>query len=178
VRRPWRAAALAWLAPLSPTSDGRTWRRALAPVAGALPARGPRTVAPALRAVGLGAAPGFGSYHRVPSRRRWCGRAVARVLLAELLRAFAPGEPVAVAPGETLERRRGRRIAARGIHRGPARPPHGHFAKAGGLRRFTPALLAPVPWASRARAPPAVPDRSGALGAARPRAWDAGGARS
>ena len=51
-----------------------TWRKALVLVAGAILAQGPRTVASALRAAGLGAAPGFGSYHRALSRRRWSGR--------------------------------------------------------------------------------------------------------
>ncbi len=102
-----------------------------------------------------GAAPGFGSYHRAPSRRRWSGRAVARLLLRELLRAFAAlGEPVVVALDEALERRRGRRIAALGIHRDAVRSSHGHFVKASGLRCFSLMLLAPVPWASRLRAFP------------------------
>ncbi len=149
------APALAWLRPLSAAFGERTWRRALVLVAGALLAQGPRTVASALQAAGLGAAPGFGSYHRVLSRRRWSGRAAARLLLAELLRAFvAPGAPVVVALDETLERRWGRRIAARGIYRDPVRSSHGHFVKASGLRWFTLALLAPVPWASRVWALP------------------------
>ena len=149
------AAALAWLGPLSPAFGERTWRRALVLVAGALPAQGPRTVASALRAAGLGAAPGFRGYHRVLSRRRWCGRAVARLLLAELLRAFVPpGAPVVVGLDETLERRWGRRIAARGICRDPVRSSHGHFVKASGLRWFSLMLLAPVPWAGRVWALP------------------------
>ncbi len=59
-----------------------------------------------------------------------------------------------VALDETLERRWGRRIAARGIYRDPVRSSHGRFVKASGLRWFTLALLAPVPWASRAWALP------------------------
>jgi DDE superfamily endonuclease len=116
------AAALAWLGPLSSAFGKRTWRRALVLVAGAILAQGPRTVAAALRAAGLGTAPGFCGYHRVLSRRRWSGRAAARLLLAELLRAFVPpGAPVVVGLDETLERRWGRRIAARGIYRDPVR---------------------------------------------------------
>ena len=99
-----------------------TWRKALVLVAGAILAQGPRTVASALRAAGLGAAPGFGSYHQVLSRRRWSGRVAARLLLEQLLRAFVPpGAPVVVGLDETLERRWGRRIAARGIYRDPVR---------------------------------------------------------
>ena len=79
----------------------------------------------ALRAVGLAAAPGFASYHRVLSLR-WFGRAVARLLLAELLRAFiAPGAPVVVALDQTLERRCGRHISARGIYRDVVRSSRG-----------------------------------------------------
>ena len=149
------AAALAWLGPLAPAFGGRTWRRALVLIAGAILAQGPRTVASALRAVGLGAAPGFGSYHRVLSRRRWSGRVAARLLLERLLRAFVPpGAPVVVGPDETLERRWGRRIAARGIYRDPVRSSHGHFVKASGLRWFSLMVLAPVPWASRVWALP------------------------
>jgi DDE superfamily endonuclease len=149
------AAALAWLGPLSSAFGRRTWRRVLVLAAGAILAQGPRTVASALRAAGLDGAPGFSAYHRVLSRRRWSGRAVSRLLLAELLRAFvAPGAPVVVGLDETLERRWGRRIAARGIYRDPVRSSHGHFAKASGLRWFSLMLLAPVPWAGRTWALP------------------------
>ncbi len=58
------ATALAPLGPLSPAFGARTWRGALVLVAGAILARGPRTVASALRAVGLDAAPVFSAYHR------------------------------------------------------------------------------------------------------------------
>ncbi len=147
--------SLGWLEPLASAFGARTWRRALALIAGAILAQGPRTVTSALRAAGLAAAPGFSAYHRVLSRRRWSGRAVSRLLLARLLRAFVPpGAPVVVGLDETLERRWGRRIAARGVYRDPVRSSHGHFVKASGLRWFSLMLLAPVPWAGRAWALP------------------------
>jgi DDE superfamily endonuclease len=149
------APCFGWLEPLAAAFGSRTWRRALVLAAGAILAQGPRTVASALRAVGLGAAPGFGSYHRVLSRRRWSGRAVSRLLLAELRRAFVPpGAPVVVGLDETLERRWGRRVAARGVYRDAVRSSRGHFVKASGLRWFSLMLLAPVPWAGRAWALP------------------------
>jgi hypothetical protein len=80
---------------------------------------------------------------------------VSRLLLVRLLRAFVPpGAPVVVGLDETLERRWGRRIAARGVYRDPVRSSHGHFVKASGLRWFSLMLLAPVPWAGRAWALP------------------------
>ncbi|WP_207803059.1 IS701 family transposase [Roseicella frigidaeris] len=119
--------------------------------AGAIRARGPRTVALALRAAGFDAAPGFSAYHRVLSRRPWSGLAVSRLLLAELLRAFVPpGAAVVIGLDETL----GRRIAARGVYRDPVRSSHGHFVKASALCWFSLMLLTPVAWAGRAWALP------------------------
>jgi len=55
---------------------------------------------------------------------------------------------------ETIERRRGARIGARGIYRDPVRSSRGHFVKASGLRWISVMLLAPVPWAGRVWALP------------------------
>ncbi len=48
---------------------------------------------------------------------------------------------------DTIERRRGKRIAAKGIYRDPVRSSHGHFVKASGLRWLSLMLLVPIPWA-------------------------------
>jgi hypothetical protein len=61
---------------------------------------------------------------------------------------------VVVALDDTLERRRRRRIRARGIYRDPVRSSHGHFVKASGLRWLSLMLVVPVPWAGRAWALP------------------------
>jgi hypothetical protein len=116
-------------------------------VAGALLAPGRRTVAAALRVMGLGEAAGSAAYHRVLSHGRWCSRAVAHRLLLLLVAALAPDGPVAVGLDDTIERRWGARITARGIYRDPVRSSHGHFVKASGLRWLCVMLLAPVPWA-------------------------------
>jgi len=55
---------------------------------------------------------------------------------------------------ETIERRWGVRIKARGIYRDPVRSSRGHFVKASGLRWISLMLLAPVPFAGRVWALP------------------------
>ena len=50
---------------------------------------------------------------------------------------------------ETLERRQGKKISAKGIYRDPVRSSDGHFVKISALRWVCLALLAPVSWASR-----------------------------
>src|SRR5215207_9921301 len=144
----------AWLEPFAAALGEATWRRAVVLVAGALLSPGRRTVASALRAAGLGNAAGFANYHRVLSEGRWSGLALAERLLALLAAAFVPHGPVVVALDDTLERRWGRRIRARGIYRDPVRSSHGHFVKASGLRWLSLMLVVPVPWAGRAWALP------------------------
>ncbi len=143
-----------WLRPFAAALGEATWRRALVLVAGALLASGRRTVASALRAAGLEGAPGLAGYHRVLSHARWDALMMAERLLALLVGAFVPDGPVVVALDDTLERRWGRRIRARGIYRDPVRSSHGHFVKASGLRWLALMLVVPVPWAGRAWALP------------------------
>src|ERR671913_423861 len=138
-----------WLRPFAAVVGEAAWRRALILVAGALLAPGRRTVASALRAAGLGSAPGFAGYHRVLSHARCGGLALAERLLALLVAAFAPEGPVVLALDDTLERRWGRRIRARGIYRDPVRSSRGHFVKASGLRWLSLMLVVPIPWARR-----------------------------
>ncbi|WP_063748564.1 IS701 family transposase [Methylobacterium nodulans] len=123
-------------------------------VAGAVLAPGRRTVTAALSRLGLREGVTVSTYHRVLSRRRWRAQATARGLLGLLTAAFAPSGPVVVGIDETIERRWGARIKARGIDRDPVRSSHGHFVKASGLRWISRMLLAPLPFAQRVWALP------------------------
>jgi hypothetical protein len=136
-----------WMRPFRCHFTAAVWRHVLVLVSGALLAPGRRTVAAALRVMGLGEAAGFAVYHRLLSHGHWCSRAVAHRLLLLLVAAFVPDGPVVVGLDDTIERRWGARITARGIYRDPVRSSHGHFVKASGLRWLCVMLLAPVPWA-------------------------------
>ena len=131
-----------------------TWRHARALLLGAILAPGARTVASVLRVLGLARERRFCRYHRVLSRAAWSPLGASRILLALLVRAFAPAGPVVFGIDDTIERRRGKRIAAKGIYRDPVRSSHSHFVKASGLRWLSVMLLAPVPWAGRVWALP------------------------
>ena len=143
------------LAPFAPLFSRRVWQHAQVLLVGAILAPGRRTVSSALRAMGLGPEKRFHRYHRVLSRARWSSREVARVLLGLLVEAFVPeGSPLVVGIDETLERRYGRKISARGVYRDPVRSTHGHFVKSSGLRWVCAMLLVEIPWASRVWALP------------------------
>jgi DDE superfamily endonuclease len=148
------ASMLALVLPFAPLFAGRVWHRALILLGGAILAPGRRTVAAALRVMGLEREPRFERYHRVLNRARWSGLAAGRVLLGLLVAAFVPGGPLLVGIDETLERRWGAKIAARGIYRDPVRSSHSHFVKASGLRWVCLMLLVPIRWAGRVWALP------------------------
>ena len=136
-----------WLRPFAPLFTRPTWHRVLMLVTGALLAPQRRTVTAALRAAGLEQAVHFARYHAVLNRACWSALAVSRVLLARLVAAFASTGPVVIGLDDTIERRWGGRIKARGIYRDPVRSSHGHFVKTSGLRWLSAMLLVPVPWA-------------------------------
>ncbi len=142
----WNEATVSvGLAPFAGCFTRPTWTNVLVLVAGAFLAPGRRTVAAALSSVGLRGAAGFTSYHRVLNRSCWSGRTAARCLLGLLVAAFVPGGPVVVGLDETIERRWGARMEARGIYRDPVPSSQGRFVKASGLRWISLMLLAPVP---------------------------------
>ncbi|HET9593324.1 MAG TPA: transposase [Solirubrobacterales bacterium] len=132
----------------------RTWRHAELLLIGAILAPGKRTVTSVLRIAGLGRERRFTNYHRVLNRVAWSPRAASRLLFGLLLDAFAPTGPVVLGIDDTIERRRGKRISAKGIYRDPVRSSKGHFVKASGLRWLSLMLLAPIPWAGRVWALP------------------------
>src|SRR6476659_8855521 len=121
---------------------------------GAILAPGKRTVTSLLRIAGLGRERRFTNYHRVLNRAAWDARAAARLVLGLLIAVFAPSGPVLLGIDDTIERRRGKRIAAKGIYRDPVRSSKGHLGKASGLRWLSLMLLAPIPWAGRVWALP------------------------
>ena len=146
---PVPAILVTWLAIFRPCFTAPVWNRILVLVAGAVLAPGKRTVTQALRVMGLADQPGFGRYHEALNRARWDSRDVARRLLRHLLAVLWPHGEVVIAIDDTIERRWGGKIKARGIYRDPVRSSHGHFVKTSGLRWLSLAVILPIPFAGR-----------------------------
>jgi hypothetical protein len=145
------AILIPWLAMFSPCFSGRVWNHILVLVAGAVLAPGKRTVTQSLRVMGLADEPGFGRYHEALNRARWKSRDVARRLLRHLLDVLWPDGEVVIAIDDTIERRWGAKIKARGIYRDPVRSTKGQFVKTSGLRWLSLAVMLPVPFATNRR---------------------------
>ncbi len=116
---------------------------------GALLAPGKRTVSAVLRSMGCHQDRTFHKYHRVLSRARWSAHQASKVLLRLLLKQFVPSGPLVFGIDETIERRWGKNIKARGIYRDAVRSSKSHFVKTSGLRWISLMLLCDIPWASR-----------------------------
>ncbi len=82
---------------------------------GAIPSPASRTVTNALRVTGLSDEKHFQNYHRVLSRAVWCSLAASRILLTLLIKAFPAGGESVIGFDDTIERRWGKQIKARGI---------------------------------------------------------------
>ena len=131
-----------------------TWPNVLMLLAGVILTPGRRTVSAALRILGRERDPCFGTFHRILNRAAWSSRAAASRLLLLLISSFLPATDPVVIGFDTIERRWGPKIRARGIYRDPVRSSKGHFVKASGLRWLSAMLLVHVPWADRIMALP------------------------
>ena len=132
------------LAPFAPLFSKRVWAHVQVLLAATILAPGKRTVTSALRAVGLEEEWQFCRYHRVLNRGAWSGKQAARVLLGLLVEALVPDGPLLLGIDETLERRRGKKIGAKGVYRDPLLSSRERFVKTSGLRWICVVLLAEV----------------------------------
>ena len=142
------------IAAFAPVFTKRLWSRIEVLLVGSILVPGQRTVAAVLRVMGLGDEVHFQNYHRALNRAVWSSLAISRVLLGLLISAFAAVGTIVMGLDDTIERRRGAKIRAKGIYRDPVRSSHGHFVKASGLRWLSLMLLVPIPWAKRVWALP------------------------
>jgi hypothetical protein len=135
----------------------RTWEKAKTLVLGGLLTNGRRVVTAALRTMGLQDSRSFNQYHHVLSRAVWSPLAMAHTLLAALLSVFLRSdEPLVFGIDETIERRWGGKIKARGIYHDAVRSSKGHFVKTSGLRWISVMLLTRLTWAERVWALPVL----------------------
>ena len=122
---------------------------------GAILTPGIRTVTAALRVMGLAGEHHFTNYHRVLNRATWSARHGSRILLGLLITALVPaGATIVLGADDTVERRSGRKIRAKGCYRDAVRSSHAHVIRCFGLKWVSMMLLVPVPWSQRVWALP------------------------
>jgi hypothetical protein len=100
---------------------------------GAVLCRGPRTVASVRRVMGLCGERRFEKYHRVLNRARGSGLQGAKRLLGLLMAVLPANGDLEIVVDETIERRKGQRIQAKGRYRDAVRSTKGTVVKCYGL---------------------------------------------
>lgn len=123
-----------WILAFAPLFSQPVWQSALVLLVGAIVAPGKRTVSAILRVMGMQDEPHYQNYHRVLSRAIWSSLHANRILLQQLVNVLVPSGVLVMGIDDTIERRWGKRIAARGIYRDPVRSSNSHFVKTSGLR--------------------------------------------
>ena len=140
----------------APVFSRPVWQHVKVLMTGAVLAPGRRTVTAILQIMGRSTASDFQTYHRVLNRAVWSPLKASRLLLRLLVAVFIPRGVVVCGLDDTIERRRGDHIAAKGIYRDPVRSSHAHMVKASGLRWLGCMLLTPIAWANRVWALPCL----------------------
>jgi DDE superfamily endonuclease len=99
----------------------------------------------------------FTNDHRVLNRASWSLRQAGRMLLGWLLTALmSPGATIVLGADDTVARRCGRRITAKGCDRDAVRSSQTHVIRCFGLTWVSMRLLVPVPWSQRVWALPCL----------------------
>ncbi|MBF0351761.1 MAG: transposase [SAR324 cluster bacterium] len=115
-------------------------------VMGTILCQGDRTVASALRSIGLENDPKFRNYHSVLSRDRWSSLSIAKILFGLIVRAFVPPNAfITIGIDETLERRSGKKIKVKGRYRDAVRSKGNHVVTCLGLEWLCLMLIVPIP---------------------------------
>lgn len=141
--------------PFAQAFSKRVWKSAQVLLIGAILAPGKRTVTAALEVLGLKDEPQYQKYHRVLNRAKWSSLQVSQILLGIIVTTLVGlGVPVVLGADETLERRWGPKIKARGIFRDAVRSSRKHTVYCSGLRWMSMMVIVKVPWSSRAWALP------------------------
>jgi DDE superfamily endonuclease len=128
----------------------RVWQQAQTMLIGAILTQGKRTVTALLRVMGLSQEQHFTNYHRVLNRASWSALQGSRILLGLIiLLLLPPGSPIVLGADDTVERRGGRNIKARGCYRDAVRSTKKVVVKCFGLKWVSMQVLVRVPWSKR-----------------------------
>jgi hypothetical protein len=152
---PLPEAIILVLAPFAPLFSHRVWFHAQLLLLGAILTPGARTVTAALRATGLAAERHFTNDHRVLNRATWSARQGGGMLLSLLVTLLVPPEAtIVLGADDTVERRSGRKITAKGCDRDAVRSSKARVIRCFGLQWVSMMLLGAVPWSRRVWALP------------------------
>ena len=147
---------LNYMLPFAVLFSRPVWKNALILVLGAILTRSKRTVTACLRVVGLKDEINFPKYHWVLSHAKWSSLMASRILLGLIVSFVGAHQPLFLVIDETLERRKGKKIKAKGYYRDAVRSSEKTIVKCLGLKWLTLTVLVQFPWSKRRWALPCM----------------------
>lgn len=126
-----------------------TWCHVQVLLLGAILCQGARRVSTILRIMGLGQEKRFEKYHRVLNRAQWSCVSGAKILLGLLIQLLPESWPILIVVDDTIERRSGKKIKAKGCYRDACRSTQKLVIKCFGLKWVCFMLIVPLPWCKR-----------------------------
>ena len=133
----------------APLFSNPIWANAKVLTIGAILCTGKRTVTSILKIMGMKDEKRFTNYHRVLNRANWRPLQAAKILLGLLVPLVASSLPLIIAIDETIERRKGKKISAKGCYRDAVRSTGKNVVKCFGLKWISMMLIVPLPWSKR-----------------------------
>jgi hypothetical protein len=137
------------LCAFAPLFTAPVWLNACTLSVGAILCIGKRTVTSALKVMGLKDDKHFTNYHHVLNRAKWSSLNGSRILLTLIDAVLPLNSPLVIVVDETIERRKGNKIKAKGCYRDPVRSSHKKVVKCFGLKWIAMMAVVPLPWARR-----------------------------
>lgn len=138
------------LSPFLQMFSAPTWKKAKILCVGAILCQGAHRITSILRIMGLSQERRFEQYHRFLNRDKWDPLLGAKILLGLLVvHLLPPGWPLLFILDDTIERRRGKKIKAKGCYRDAVRSTNQHVITCFGLKWLPICLLLPLPWSNR-----------------------------
>ncbi len=133
----------------APLFSGRVWKHAQLMVIGAIVCTGKRTVTAILRVMGLGDEKKFTNYHRLLNRAKWNSLQGSKILLGLIVFLIPKSCPIIIGIDETIERRKGKKIKAKGCYRDAVRSTEKKVIHCFGLKWIAMMVIVFLPWAKR-----------------------------
>lgn len=126
-----------------------TWKHVQVLLTGAILCQGARRVSSILRVIGLSQKKHFEKYYRVFNRAKWNSITGAKILLGLLLQLLPASWPILIVVDDTIERRRGKKIKAKGYYCDAICSTNNVIVKCFGLKWVCLMLIVPLPWCQR-----------------------------
>ena len=125
------------------------WNHAQILLTGAILCNNQRTIAAVLRVMGLSHDKHFNNYYRVLNRVCWSGLQAGKILLGLLIKllpeSLPESLPIIIGIDDTIERRKGKKIKAKGCYRDAVRSSEKYVVKCFGLKWLSMMLIVQLP---------------------------------